>query len=155
MSAQGIRAQVREAAAGLSPWEAIPEDRLAAIGTACGAAEIAEIIAIIDDLSAERAALPDWDGDSHADIGRAQELYVAILGHVPERCREAAAEGLNSASPDTRRWVTLALERMGTATLPALRTARDAEMDGNTRAFMTGAIGRLDAAENLPRDRTS
>ncbi|MCB1499583.1 MAG: hypothetical protein KDK07_07300 [Bauldia sp.] len=73
---QGVREHIRAAAAGLNPWESIPEDRLAAIGRRCGESEIADIIAILDGLSAERADLPDWDGDSPADIGRAQEFYM-------------------------------------------------------------------------------
>lgn len=149
---QDVRAQLRDAAAGLSPWDTIPPDRLAAIGRRCGPAEIAQIIAAIDDFSAERAALPGWDGDSHADIGRAQETYMAILSHVREHYRDAAAAGLKSASPDTRRWVTLALERIGPATLPALRAARDTEADVETRAFMTEAIGRLEADRGFSRD---
>lgn len=79
-------------------------------------------------------------------IARAQATYVAILGHVPPDCRRAVAAGLASASPDSRRWLTLALEALGPAALPALRAACDAELDLHTRQFMTEAVGRLEAA---------
>jgi hypothetical protein len=147
---QGIGAQLRAARAGLSPWELTPADRLATIGRLCGEDEIAEAIAILDDLSAERAALPAWDGDGSDDIAQAQESYVAILGHVPPDCLLSVAAGLASASPDTRRWLTLALEALGPAALPALRAACDAEPDTNTRQFMTEAVGRLEATVRAP-----
>jgi hypothetical protein len=146
MPAAAIRAAVRDAAAGLTPWDPIPAERLAAIGRRCGEDEIAEVITILDGLSAEREALPDWDGDTSDDIAKAQSSYAAILEHVPGARLPAVAAGLASASPDTRRWLTLALAAHGAAALPALRAARDAEPDANTRKFMTEAIGRLEAA---------
>jgi hypothetical protein len=142
----GIAAQVRAARAGLGPWESLPDARLAEIGRRCGGAEIAEIIAILDDLSAERAALPAWDGDSSDAIARALAMYAGILGPVPPDYLPAVAAGLASASPDTRRWLALALAAMGATALPALRAARDAEPDTNTRKFMTEVVGRLEAA---------
>jgi hypothetical protein len=146
MQAATIRAAVRDAATGSSPWDPIPAERLAAIGRRCGEAEIAEVIAVLDELSAEREALPDWDGDSSDDIAKAQSSYASILGHVPGPRLPAVVVGLASASADTRRWLTLALEAHGAAALPALRGARDAERDPATRQFMTAAVGRLEAA---------
>ena len=143
---QVIRAEVRAARAGLGPWDPLPEDRLAAIGRRCGEVEVAEILAILDGLSAERAALPAWDGDSSDDIASAQSAYTTILGHVPPACLPAVAAGLASPLPDTRRWLTLALETLGAEALAALRAAREAEEDATTRQFMTEAVGRLEAA---------
>ena len=142
---QGIGAQVRAARAGLGPWESMPASRLADIGRRCGTAEIAEMIGILDDLSQEKEALPAWDGDSGDDIARAQAMYAGILGHVPAACRDGVARGLASRSPDTRRWLALALEAIGPATLTCLRAARDAEPDDHTRQFMTEVVGRLEA----------
>ena len=146
MAGDRIRAQLREAKADLSPWDAIPEDRLAAIGRRCGEAEVAEILAILDGLSAERAALPAWDGDTSDDIARAQSAYATILGHVPPACLPAVAAGLASPSADSRRWLALALEAIGPIALPTLRAACDAEQDATTRQYMTKAVGRLEAA---------
>lgn len=141
-----VRDWVRAAKDGLGPWNSIPDDRLATIGRRCGPEEVAAIIAILDDLSRNRAALPAWDGDSYDDIGKAQAMYVHILGTVGAGHLAAVADGLRSGSWDTRGWVTLALERHGAPALPALHAARDAETDANTRQFMTEAVGRLEAA---------
>jgi hypothetical protein len=140
-----IRDWVRAANDGLRPWSSIPEDRLAAIGRRCGPDEVAAIIALLDELSQSRADLPAWDGDSYDDIGKAQAMYMHILGAVDAGHLAAVAAGLRSGSWDTRGWVTLALERHGAPALPALHAARDAEPDANTRQFMTEAVGRLEA----------
>lgn len=146
MTVATIREALRAARAGLSPWAPTPAERLTAIGRSCGPLEVAEAIALIEDLSAERAALPAWDGDTSDDIAQAQSAYATILGHVPPACLPAIAAGLASPSADTRRWLTLALETHGPEALPALRAARNAEGDATTRQFMTEAVGRLDAA---------
>jgi hypothetical protein len=137
---------VREAAAGLGPGETIPDDRLAAIGHRCGPEDVAAIVAILDDLSRSRAALPAWDGDSYDDVGKAQAMYAHILGNVDAERLAAVADGFRSGSWDTRSWVALALERHGAPALPALRAARDAETDANTRQFMIEAVERLETA---------
>jgi hypothetical protein len=141
-----VRDWVRAAKDGLTPWDSIPDDRLAAIGRRCGPEDVTAIIAVLDELSRSRAALPAWDGDSYDDVGKAQAMYVHVLGDVDGSHLAAVADGLRSESWDTRGWVTLALERHGAPALPALRAARDAETDANTRQFMIEAVERLETA---------
>jgi len=128
---------------GLSPWEVTPAAKLTDVARQCGPAEVAEAIAEIDALARERAGTPEWDGDAQADIGRAQETYMRILGQVDDALLPEIARGLGSTEPETRRWVTLALEMHGAAACGLLEAALATETDESLRQWIGEALGRL------------
>ena len=141
-----LRSWLREARAGLGPGDRTPAATLADIGRRCGAGEIDDALAILDGLAGEKAALPEWDGDSADDVSAAQATYMRILGHVVRELIPAVATGLRSPEADTRRWVTLAIEMHGATALAFLRPAADTEPEATTRAFMIEAIARIESA---------
>ena len=76
------------------------------------------MIAELDALSAERAEVPSWDGDTADDICKAQELYAKILGMLGYDLVPDIAAGLQSQWPATRQWVVIALEAHGDGGVP-------------------------------------
>lgn len=132
-----IRLLLHEAKRDLAPYERLPAARRAAIGGGCGADEIAELIAWLDDLSRAFEALPDWDGDSQDDIAQAQDTLGAILGQVPRAHFGAVAAGLGSPAWRTRVHVVRALLTLDRGrALPILHGAIAREADAAARQIM-------------------
>ncbi len=138
-----IRELLIEAKKGLEPWEPVPEKGIVAVARQCGAPEVAEMIAELDTLSAERAEVDDSDGDTLADISTTQELYAKILGTVAGDLVPDIAPGLASEWPATRHWLAIALARHGEAAFPILREALETETDAGVREFMEEAVETL------------
>ncbi|BFM13556.1 hypothetical protein R50072_37090 [Simiduia litorea] len=79
------------------------------IAPSCGEEEVREVLLRLDQLSADKEKVEDWDGDGQDDIWRVQngfsELLEAILpNHVGEVCK-----GLTSNRKDTAFYVVHAL----------------------------------------------
>lgn len=101
---------VKEARAGLSPWDALPPQRRAELAGKLTSGDIPDIIAALDDLAIAKSELPQWDGDSADDISSAQHRHSAILQLLLEQNRSAVEAGLSSPHEQTRMWVRLALD---------------------------------------------
>lgn len=141
----GLAMRMQDARRTLGPWDDIPAARLAGIGDQCGIAEIEAAIIWLDDLSRERDALPDWDGDSHDDIARAQESLHAILASVPARYTGIVACGLQSSEWGTRVHIAMALARHDQATaLPILREALAREENETARQLIAMALTKAE-----------
>jgi len=101
---------VANALHGLSPYDRPDDDCVAHAAASCGLLEIAEILTRLDTLARERAALPDWDGDTQDDIAHTQQFYARLLAQIDPRYRGEIEKGLTSGEEETRRWVRLALD---------------------------------------------
>lgn len=99
---------IANAKAGLGPWEPLPAERIPTIARALTAADIADIIASLDDLAQEKAETPAWDGDTRDDIARTQELFARLVAAVPPALRAQVDAALANAVDETRQWVALA-----------------------------------------------
>jgi hypothetical protein len=106
-----FRRLVIEARQGVTPWDALPRDRLDAIAAQLQAEDVADIIAALDALAVEKDAVPDWDGDTWDDIGHVQSEYAVLLSRLADRFRAEVEHGLASPHEQTRMWVRLALDR--------------------------------------------
>lgn len=95
---------------GTGPYEAPSEDRLQTMANQCGVFEIRDILSRLDILATERAAIPDWDGDTQDDISRAQKFHALVLARTGEKYRADVEAGLESEAEETRHWVRLALD---------------------------------------------
>ncbi len=98
---------------GRKPWESVPEEAIAKVAALCSPADIADIVAELEALAEEKATLPAWDGDAQDDIGRAQELFVSILGALPEALSPVLQRFLSTVSEATRKWVELRDRKIG------------------------------------------
>lgn len=101
---------VANAVEGLDYYDTPPREKLVEQGRFCGVLEVQDILAKLDRLAREKAALPAWDGDSADDVSRAQQLHARLLQHVDAKYRADIERGLESGEEDTRRWVRLALD---------------------------------------------
>ena len=102
---------IRDVAPDRGPYHAFPDSAAAEVARQCSPADIAEIIAEIENLSAEKNALPDWDGDAQDMVARAQELLAGILAAAPARLLPAITKGLMSQDELARQYVGIALEQ--------------------------------------------
>ena len=100
---------ISDARLGPSPWDAFPEAAIARIARQCEATDIADILVEMEHLSAEKNALPAWDGDAQDDVAKAQELLACILAAVAEPLRAQVAKGLESPDALTGAYVQEAL----------------------------------------------
>ncbi|KCZ90608.1 hypothetical protein HHI_13755 [Hyphomonas hirschiana VP5] len=96
---------------GVNAYALPGEEALQRMANNCGVFEIRDVLFRLDELAAQRAAVPDWDGDTQDDIARVQEFYARALARVAGKYREDVAAGLASPEEETRRWVGLALDR--------------------------------------------
>lgn len=101
---------LRQARAGLSPWDRLTPQGLAALAAKLTADEIPDIVAALDDLAIAKSELPQWDGDSADDISDAQATHAAILQLLLADHRNAVEAALASPYEQTRMWVRLALD---------------------------------------------
>ena len=99
---------IADAKAGLAPWEPLPAERIPAIGGALTAADIADIVASLDDLAREKSQVPTWDGDTCDDIARTQQLFARLVVSVPPPLHSHLDAVLQGARAETREWVALA-----------------------------------------------
>jgi hypothetical protein len=101
---------IRAAAPGLGPYDVLTPAATKKVAAQCGPADIADIIAELEGLSAAKAELPEWDGDSGDMIARAQELLAGILAVLPDQLVPDVEHGLNGADALTKQYVGLALD---------------------------------------------
>ncbi len=101
---------VANARHGLSPYDRPDDERVSHAALCCGLFEIEEILRRLDQFARDRAALPDWDGDSQDDVAQMQSFYARLLSRVDPRYRDDIARGLESDEAETRAWVRLALD---------------------------------------------
>jgi hypothetical protein len=106
---------IKEARGDLSAWASTPETCVPLVAARCEPPDITDLLEALDHLAEEKAALPEWDGDSHDGIGKAQELFARILAALPGELQPLVSEGLERRAPETRAWVRLALDRNGGA----------------------------------------
>ena len=92
------------------PWSTLSEAQLDDVATQLDAADVAEIIDALDQLSREKAAVPDWDGDTQDDIAQAQETFARILSRMKGEHRGLIEAGLTAREPLTRVYLALALD---------------------------------------------
>lgn len=95
---------------GRDPYDTPPPERVMEQARFCGVLEIHDILAALDRLAREKAALPAWDGDTADDISRAQQFHAGLLQYADPKYRADIECGLESAEAETRRWVRLALD---------------------------------------------
>lgn len=91
------------------PWSVPSDSQLDSVAARLDAADIADLIDALDDLSREKEALPDWDGDSQDDVARVQEIYTRILRAMTDRHRAGIQARLGSCEPLTAQYLALAL----------------------------------------------
>ena len=79
---------LREASAGLPPWQNIPQSKWADIARQCSDAEAEEIRARIASLETELLETElleteEWDGDTRDDIHEMIWMFNNILAQIP------------------------------------------------------------------------
>jgi len=100
---------IAEAKGDLPAWTSTPKECVPIVAARCEATDITDLLNALDELAKEKSELPQWDGDTHDDIGRAQELFARILASVPLELRTLVETGLTERSEETRTWLRLAL----------------------------------------------
>ena len=90
------------------PFEPVPDTRISAIAASLQERDIAEVAAELENLAREKAATPDWDGDTRDDIARAQHLFARLLVAVPAALQAQVTAALVNASGETLDWVKVA-----------------------------------------------
>ncbi|KRA47806.1 hypothetical protein [Devosia sp. Root635] len=92
-----------------SPWTSPTEAQLDLVAMRLDAADVSDIVDALDELSREKDALADWDGDSQDDIARAQSLFAAILARMAARHRASIETRMAGCEHLTRRYLEIAL----------------------------------------------
>lgn len=100
---------IKQARGDLPPWASLPEECIPIVAAHCELPDLADLLDELDNLAKEKTELPDWDGDSHADIGKAQELFARILAALPRELQPHLLERLKGRNQETQDWVQLAL----------------------------------------------
>ena len=98
-----------EARGDLPVWASTPKACIPVVAARCEVTDISDLLNALDDLAKEKSVLPQWDGDSHDAIGRAQELFARILAAAPGGLQILVENGLTERSEETRAWLRLAL----------------------------------------------
>lgn len=75
--------------AGAGPYERATDSALSNVARQLKAEDIAEIIARLEELTRERHALPEWDGDSSDIIASYQEELTRLLAATSGPARAA------------------------------------------------------------------
>lgn len=94
----------------IGPYDIPPTDLIIQQAEGCGVLEIRDILSTLESLGAQRAAMPEWDGDTADDISRVQQAYARLLQHADPKYRADIQRGLQSPEETTRAWVRLALD---------------------------------------------
>lgn len=140
-----IQTLIAKALAGQGPYARLSGSALTDVAGQCGPAEVADILAFLGELSAERDALPDWDGDSADDIARAAETLRAVLAHAAPALIPEIARGLDDADARVRAHTAMALAGHGRQAEALLRAQLARETDATARALMSMALDELAA----------
>jgi hypothetical protein len=100
---------------GAPPWAdvTLADDRVAALAARLGNDDVTDILDWMDHIAAEKAALPQWDGDTHSDIGMAQHQLARLLAALPASLASTLDNALASRPDETRQWVRIARDAAG------------------------------------------
>lgn len=70
-----------------------------------GESDVFDIIAELDAMSLEKAAVPDWDGDTQDDIARAKETLAALLAQMTPCHRDVIVARPHHVEPLTQHYL--------------------------------------------------
>lgn len=113
------------------------------IAAECGADEIREIIARLDQLAAARREVPEWDGDASDDVWRAQQGWSGVLAALVPRFPHEVGAALASPERETRFWGALAIQQ---SPHPELVSSLDAALTSETDELARRAMEEARAA---------
>jgi hypothetical protein len=91
-----------EALPGRKPWEQPTAAQLTEVAASLDEQDIGDIVAVLDELSLEKDATADWDGDTSDDTARAQTSLIALLRPLTLRYPGVVQSYLDQVVPLTR-----------------------------------------------------
>lgn len=106
---------IKQARGDVPAWAIAPlaDAQLHAVARLLDENDVTEVLDWLDYLAAEKANLPEWDGDSAVDIADAQHELARLLTAAPAAQQALTDDALATRSDDTRQWLKIAMGGAG------------------------------------------